>query len=247
MSVRRPASLVRLRIRQSGGRSSATPATRPLPLTHSLTHFYSLLTTLQPSPSPSCDEEMSVECASEGVREGVAVALFATAPLLWALLRHWRSSSSSSSSSSDSGSDSGSKGSGGVREREAVSVCGSGAHVLRPGLVLLRGALDERAQTLLAERLFLHGHTRGKWWAREKQHGREQCVLNNHRQGRGRIYDALHSYPDQDELLRGVCCDSVALARRLDPAMPPLHCPTHLLTLYYTSSRKLGWHRDNGE
>jgi hypothetical protein len=136
-----------------------------------------------------------------------------------------------------------------VREREAVSVCGSGAHVLRPGLVLLRGALDERAQTLLAERLFLHGHTRGKWWAREKQHGREQCVLNNHRQGRGRIYDALHSYEDQeeDELLRGVCCDSVALARRLDPAMPPLHCPTHLLTLYYTSSRKLGWHRDNGE
>ena len=153
--------------------------------------------------------------------------MFASVPLVWRL---WQSRR---------------------KQARAFSLLNDESHmqceVLEPGLVILRDALCMKSQLLLAERIFEHGHAQRKWWAREKVGGRPQSwVLNNHRQGRGRIYDALHSYPDQDELLRGVCLDSVVLARRLDPALPALLSPTHLLTLYYTSARKLGWHRDNG-
>ncbi|GMH71826.1 hypothetical protein TL16_g05756 [Triparma laevis f. inornata] len=68
--------------------------------------------------------------------------------------------------------------------------------------------------------------------------------LNNARQGRGRIYDALKSYPDS-EFLERICQDITKRARRVDPTMPPVD-PTHLLTMYYTKPKKLGWHRDDG-
>jgi hypothetical protein len=118
--------------------------------------------------------------------------------------------------------------------------------VLAPGLVILRNALCMELQLLLAQDIFEYGHQKRKWWELTKVNKQDRWMLNNHRQGRGRIYDALHSYPGADGLLRQVCLDSVALARSLDPAMPAMDCPTHLLVLYYTTNRKLGWHRDNG-
>ena len=126
--------------------------------------------------------------------------------------------------------------------------------VLAPGLVIMRQALSMESQLLLAENIFEYGHRQRKWWEWTRVQKRDVLLLNNHRQGRGRIYDALSSYPGEGQhgtcssLLRRVCEDSVALARQLDSAMPALAPPgpTHLLTLYYTSARKLGWHRDNG-
>ena len=44
--------------------------------------------------------------------------------------------------------------------------------------------------------------------------------------------------------MRGVCGEITERARSVDPAMPDIE-PTHLLTMYYTTPRKLGWHRDN--
>lgn len=120
--------------------------------------------------------------------------------------------------------------------------------VLEPGLVILRGALSIQSQLEISQMIFEHGHQRRKWWARTKVDGQERWMLNNYRQGRGRIYDALCHYPGggSGEVLRLLCEDSASLACRLDPAMPALCSPSHLLTLYYTSARKLGWHRDNG-
>jgi hypothetical protein len=124
--------------------------------------------------------------------------------------------------------------------------------VLAPGLVIMRKALSMENQLLLAENIFEYGHRRRKWWEWTRVDKQDVLLLNNYRQGRGRIYDALSSYPGEGEgeqLLRHLCEDSVALARRLDCAMPALlpPGPTHLLVLYYASARKLGWHRDNGE
>jgi hypothetical protein len=123
--------------------------------------------------------------------------------------------------------------------------------VLAPGLVIMRKALSMESQLLLAEHIFEYGHRRRKWWEWTRKDKQDMLLLNNYRQDRGRIYDALSSYPGEEEggggVLRRVCADSVACARRLDPAMPALDAPSHLLVLYYTSARKLGWHRDDGE
>lgn len=134
-------------------------------------------------------------------------------------------------------------------------MCDMECEVLAPGLVIMKNALSMESQLLLAENIFEYGHRRRKWWEWTRVDKRDMFLLNNYRQGRGRIYDALSSYPgggqgkdENSSLLRRVCEDSVALARQLDGAMPALASPgsTHLLTLYYTSARKLGWHRDNG-
>lgn len=122
--------------------------------------------------------------------------------------------------------------------------------VLAPGLVVLRNALSIDSQLIIAEKIFEYGHMNRKWWEWTRVNKKDVCLLNNHRQGRGRIYDALRNFPGEEtggeEILRGVCKDSVSVACQLDNAMPDLESPTHLLVLYYTSARKLGWHRDNG-
>ena len=152
---------------------------------------------------------------------------FACSPLLCKWLRMWREQCSL------------------LRDRRDMQ-----CEVLAPGLVILRGALHSASQLMLAEMILRLGHRDRRWWEWSCVNKKDVLVLNNHRQGRGRIYDALRSYPGEEEdgsqLLRRVCLEAAELARQLDKTMPILDLPTHLLVLFYTTARKLGWHRDNG-
>lgn len=125
-----------------------------------------------------------------------------------------------------------------------VDLSSSRCSLLAPGLVLMRGALSPHLQQLITRSILEFGERDRKWWKKEKINKKEEWKLNNFRQGRGRIYDRMESFPCQD-MLRKVCLESVRKARCLDKWMPDM-IPTHLLVLFYTSARKLGWHRDNG-
>ena len=111
--------------------------------------------------------------------------------------------------------------------------------VLEPGLVLVRGALGPDAQLWVARELFALGHDGLRWWTDDGS------ALNNSRQGRGRLYDALDSYGPGARALRALCVGLAERARARDAAMPAI-APTHCLALLYASERKLGWHRDDG-
>ena len=120
--------------------------------------------------------------------------------------------------------------------------------VLKDGLVLLRQCITPEMQVKLASISLKYGHGAQKFW-QVCSHDKENCTatlqLNNERQGRGRIYDAVSNYPSGD-YLTNLCRELTDAARLVDPTMPSIE-PTHLLTMYYTTSRHLGWHRDNGQ
>jgi alkylated DNA repair dioxygenase AlkB len=115
---------------------------------------------------------------------------------------------------------------------------------IRSGIVLIRKAIEISLQTSIVRSALQYDHhgPKRKFW---KQVDDDLWELNNARQGRGRIYDALHEYPSSVKLQQ-LCLDLTASARSVDASMPSI-TPTHLLTLYYTKNRKLGWHRDDGE
>jgi hypothetical protein len=117
-----------------------------------------------------------------------------------------------------------------------------------PGVVLIRQALAMEEQLWVARCLFEYGHGEKKWWTecpgKTAHDTAERFELNNQRQGRGRIYDYLSSYLGSSSL-RALCRAGAAAARAVDDNMPDID-PTHLLTMYYTTNRKLGWHRDDG-
>ena len=128
--------------------------------------------------------------------------------------------------------------------------------VIKPGLVILKGILPLETQIKLANIAFEYGYKEGRFYEPKTTSTTTTTtqtntdgsggggVLNNARQGRGRIYDSLDSYPSSAymrELAHQIICE----ARRHDGEMPNLD-PTHLLTMYYTTGRHLGWHSDNG-
>ena len=117
----------------------------------------------------------------------------------------------------------------------------SGAEVLMPGVVLIRNALTMDEQMWVTRKILAYGHGEQKLW---KKNDERTFELNNQRQGRGRIYDDLKSYSGSMSL-KSLCEGCAAAAMTVDPTMPDIS-PTHLLTMYYTTNRKLGWHRDDG-
>ena len=64
--------------------------------------------------------------------------------------------------------------------------------VLRPGLVLIKGALSPAAQLALARAMLTVGHGQRRWWKTNSKSG--QWELTGQRQGRGRVYDAVGTY-----------------------------------------------------
>ena len=125
--------------------------------------------------------------------------------------------------------------------------------VLAPGLVLLESAISLQTQCDIAKTIFHYGHTkkRNGFWlqpARNRDDPDGFCPpmeLNNKRQGRGRIYDKLSSFFSA-RYLNLFCKDITELAMSHDEELPSID-PTHLLVMYYTTSRNLGWHSDNGK
>jgi hypothetical protein len=126
--------------------------------------------------------------------------------------------------------------------------------VLRPGTVLITGALAPETQIDIARLTMLTGHGRrcgdGAWWENARQSKEEirtgvvpGRVLNS-TVGRGRKYDAVSAYP-RSAMLKRLCAEIVQLARESDPAMPKMD-PTHLLSLFYAREKPMGWHRDDG-
>ena len=116
--------------------------------------------------------------------------------------------------------------------------------VIFPGLVYIRNALSDESQIQIVRSVLAYGHKSRKLWKQATGLQQQQWQLNNKNQGRGRIYDRLTQYEDHDNLSQ-LCTSLTEAARSVDPTMPNVE-PTHLLTLYYTIPRKLGWHSDNG-
>jgi alkylated DNA repair dioxygenase AlkB len=112
------------------------------------------------------------------------------------------------------------------------------------GFVVLRSALDAEQQKELAHIALTAGYRpeHGFW---KKDFNDEAGYRLNAAYTRGRIYDAIDTFPDHERLL-SLCHDLVARARRVDPALPAMQ-PTHLLLLCYTSARGMAWHADAGE
>eukprot|EP01043_Picozoa_sp_COSAG02_P009867 COSAG02_NODE_340_length_24179_cov_6.401644_8_plen_268_part_00 len=111
------------------------------------------------------------------------------------------------------------------------------ATVLEPGLVLLRGCIDEQAQHNIA-RMATH-------WGRDGEDGfytsRGNALELNAEQGRGRIYDAASRFPGE---FIGLSARASAVASALDPEMPPMECSHVLVNMYTGESDGLVWHRD---
>jgi alkylated DNA repair dioxygenase AlkB len=130
---------------------------------------------------------------------------------------------------------------------------------IKPGLVLLTDVIPLELQIELTEIVLRYGHEEGKLWINNGGGGDDdnsnsnsnnnnnsnKYELNNARQGRGRIYDALKRYP-QHTKLSNLCKSLNQIAKRADADLPDI-TPTHLLTMYYTTKRHLGWHRDDGK
>jgi hypothetical protein len=115
--------------------------------------------------------------------------------------------------------------------------------VIMPGLVHIPRAIPMAMQIHIVNEVLKHGHSSRKIWKQDPK--TNVWELNNLRQGRGRIYDAIDKYGSVSSLLQSLTETLVRRAQVADPTMPSI-CITHLLTMYYTTPTKLGWHADNG-
>jgi len=69
-----------------------------------------------------------------------------------------------------------------------------------------------------------------------------QKALNSDK-GRGRIYDAIETFPEPNNI-RDLCDTLVKAAQKRDDKMPSMQ-PTHLLLLYYATEEGMYWHSDS--
>jgi hypothetical protein len=147
----------------------------------------------------------------------------------------------------------------------------SNVTVLRPGMVLLRGALTEAAQRRMVDTAFrrgdegeVEGVARGfqSWWvgaAASQDGGHSSCTaadaaspapleLNVARKNAGRVYDAVRSFPGGASL-EAVACALHDAARAADTTLGAIErvAPTHLQLWNYQPKKgvRIGWHRDN--
>ena len=143
----------------------------------------------------------------------------------------------------------------------------SNASVLRPGMVLLRGALTEHAQRLMVGMAFRRGeqgevegvaHGFRNWWAETaaSQDGdtpggslrSSRLELNVARKNAGRVYDAVRSFPGGLQMEAAACAMHDA-ARAADATLGAIErvVPTHLQLWNYQPKKgvRIGWHRDN--
>jgi len=116
---------------------------------------------------------------------------------------------------------------------------------LAPGLVLVKGALDEGVQQRLAALAWEVGGREGSggFWETPGGGASGKSPRLNNAPGRGRIYRQVAEY---DAWVTELCFRQVELARKADPCMPAMK-PTHLVLLYYASNGGKAWHRDEGE
>jgi alkylated DNA repair dioxygenase AlkB len=111
------------------------------------------------------------------------------------------------------------------------------AVLIEPGLVLLRGFVDNVKCQELANMACQWGENVDDGFYVENTHGAK--VLNTGEQ-RGRIYDKADRFPPQ---VIDYSNRAVSAARAIDPCMPEMDC-THLLLNMYTTATGLPWHRD---
>ena len=109
----------------------------------------------------------------------------------------------------------------------------SQVEVLAPGLVIIRNALSEEEQKLLASSTETLGRRAGRGF-------RNRNGDLNADAGRGRIYDKASQLP---RCFRRLCSKVVSQAMALDSAMPSC-APSHVLINHYTTTKGLLWHRD---
>jgi len=70
-----------------------------------------------------------------------------------------------------------------------------------------------------------------------------QRVFNSAK-GRGRIYNAISTFPESEKLA-SIASEIAKLAQDHDQSLPDF-TPTHLLLLYYATKSGIGWHADGG-
>ena len=105
---------------------------------------------------------------------------------------------------------------------------------LEPGLVVIRGLVDDEGCERLAQSAFdLGKHEENGFFT-------DSGELNTGEAGRGRIYDCATRFP---AFVLDHCRRAVRMARKHDSAMPRMRC-THILLNMYTNSDGLVWHRD---
>ena len=110
--------------------------------------------------------------------------------------------------------------------------------VVMPGVVLIKGCIDEARQAEIAQHVLAVGFGEDGFVVDGK--------LNARRQRRGRIYDSIDRF---DLSLGKLCGDLVAEAAGVEPHLRESDdsSRTHALLLYYTDlKRGLGFHRDDG-
>jgi alkylated DNA repair dioxygenase AlkB len=117
---------------------------------------------------------------------------------------------------------------------------GKNIEVIAPGLVFIKGALNQEQQIWLANYALKAGSDpqRGFWEVLPSG----ERVLNSDT-GRGRIYDAITTFPDPEKVLE-LCHALVRAAQNQDSALPDM-TPTHLLLLYYATADGMYWHSDS--
>jgi len=112
--------------------------------------------------------------------------------------------------------------------------------VIAPGVVFLKGALDEQKQVWLANyALSVGSHPEHGFWTVTP----DGTKFLNSDKGRGRIYDSINKFTTAD-VVTSLCHEMVSAARAHDNKMPEM-TPTHLLLLYYATADGMYWHSDN--
>jgi alkylated DNA repair dioxygenase AlkB len=109
-----------------------------------------------------------------------------------------------------------------------------------PGFAFIRNALDKDTQCWLADFALKMGNDPKTGFWRTMPDGSKTL---NSTPGRGRIYQALHKYPEAKRV-RDICMNLVKMAQTKAEKLPNME-PTHLLLLYYATSDGMGWHRDS--
>eukprot|EP01087_Luapelamoeba_hula_P012375 TRINITY_DN3447_c0_g1_i1.p1 TRINITY_DN3447_c0_g1~~TRINITY_DN3447_c0_g1_i1.p1 ORF type:complete len:312 (+),score=76.95 TRINITY_DN3447_c0_g1_i1:25-936(+) len=137
--------------------------------------------------------------------------------------------------------------------------------VMAPGMVYLPQALSQEQQVWLARYALQAGNdpTHGFWVSvpgtsssvsggplekEEKEEKEKVEVVGGVRKlnssvGRGRIYDAIETFPEHGAV-EALCHRAVSVARSHDDKMPEMN-PTHLLLLWYATTEGMCWHSDN--
>ena len=108
--------------------------------------------------------------------------------------------------------------------------------VIQPGLAVVRGALSSEEQVHLAT-----------YATSEPLKDRffTPTGVPNSARTRGRIFDAISTFPDAHRLA-ALSHGIIATAHAADATLRPVY-PTHLLLLLYTAARGMGYHRDDGD